>query len=197
MYCNHAPKRIASTTPYSQGFMFPYRHSRCRLGSPWVGPTNAAQKRHKLATVIPGATSTLSASSTYYLFFLCRCSVAFSSSFTHAAINLQPPLRTVLYQTPRSTGGIESIVRTNYSGHDTTLYKTQCAFEHKDLYGIWHDYIQLIYNCCISVSNITYHSSFSYRQLQCWKHSSVGDLYVLAQQRMTCSTSRSIVKKIQ
>ena len=31
----------------------------------------------------------------------------------HAAINLQPLLRSVLYQTPGSTGGIESIVRTN------------------------------------------------------------------------------------
>ena len=50
-------------TPYSQGFRFLDRHSRRRLGSnPWVGPINAALKRLKLATVTPGATSTLSAS---------------------------------------------------------------------------------------------------------------------------------------
>ena len=60
---NHAPKRIASTTPYFQGFRFLYRHSQRRLGSPWVGPIKAALKRLKLATVIPGATSTLSTSS--------------------------------------------------------------------------------------------------------------------------------------
>ena len=95
---HHAPKRIASTTPYSQGFRFLYRHSRRRLGSPWIGPINAALKRLKLATVTSGATSTLSASSASL--FLCRCSDAFSSSFTHAAIHLQPPSRTVLYQTP-------------------------------------------------------------------------------------------------
>ena len=41
---NHASKRIASTTPYSQGFRFFYRHRRPRLGSPWVGPINAALK---------------------------------------------------------------------------------------------------------------------------------------------------------
>ena len=60
---NHAPIRRASTTRYSQGFRFLFRHSRRRLGSPWVGPINAALKRLKLATVTPGATSTLSASS--------------------------------------------------------------------------------------------------------------------------------------
>ena len=96
---NHAPKRIASTTPYySQGVRFLYRHSRRRLGSPWVGPINAPLKRLKLATATPDATSTLSASSASL--FLCRCLDAFSSSFIHAAINLQPPSRTVLYQTP-------------------------------------------------------------------------------------------------
>ena len=60
---NHAPKRIASTAPYSQGFRLLYRHSRRRLGSPWVDPINAALKCLKLATVTPGATSTLSVSS--------------------------------------------------------------------------------------------------------------------------------------
>ena len=34
---------IVSTTPYSQGFRFLYRHSRRRLGGPWVGPINAAK----------------------------------------------------------------------------------------------------------------------------------------------------------
>ena len=101
---NHAPKRIASTTPYSQGFRFLYRHSRRRSGSPWVGPINAALKHLKLATVTPGATSTLSASSVPL--FLYRCSGAFSSSFTHAAINLQPLSRTVLYQTPGSSAAV-------------------------------------------------------------------------------------------
>ena len=85
---NHAPKGIASTTPYSQGLRFLYRHSRRRLGSPWVGPINAALKRLKLATVTPGATSTLSASSSSL--FLCRCSDAFSSSFTHALSRYSP-----------------------------------------------------------------------------------------------------------
>ena len=65
-YLAFAPKGITSSTtvtPYSQGFIFLYRRCRRRLGSPWVGPTNATLKRLKLATVIPGATSTLSASS--------------------------------------------------------------------------------------------------------------------------------------
>ena len=66
-----------------------------------IGPISAALKRLKLATVTPGATSTLSASSTSL--FLCRCSDAFSSSFTRAAINLQPLSPTVLYQTPGSS----------------------------------------------------------------------------------------------
>ena len=66
---NHTPKRIASTTPYSQGPRFLDKHSRRRLGNPWVGPINAALKRLKLAPVTPGATSTLSASSASL--FLC------------------------------------------------------------------------------------------------------------------------------
>ena len=99
-----APKDIASTTPHSQDFRFLYRHSRRRWGSPWVGPINAALKRLKLATVTPGATSTLSASSASL--FLCRCSDAFSSSFTHAAINLQPPPRDALSQVPGSSAAV-------------------------------------------------------------------------------------------
>ena len=65
-YLAFAPEGVmASTTPYSQGFRFLCRHSRRRLGSPWVGPINAALKRLKLATVTPGATvtSTFSTSS--------------------------------------------------------------------------------------------------------------------------------------
>ena len=74
--------------------LFLYRHSRCRLGSPWVGPINTALNRLKLATVTPGAISTLS---TYFAsLFPCRCSDAFSSSFNHSAINLQPPSRTTV-----------------------------------------------------------------------------------------------------
>ena len=96
--CNHASKCIVSTTLYSQGFRFLYRHIRRRLGNPWVRPINAALKHLKLATVTPGATSTLSTS--YTFLFLCRCSDAFPSSFTHAAINLQPLSRAVLYQAP-------------------------------------------------------------------------------------------------
>ena len=92
-------------TPHSQGFSFLSRHSRHRLGSPWVGPINAARKRLKLATVTPGATSTLSASSPS-LFFCCRWLDAFSSSFTHAAINLQTPPCTALYHTPGSSAAV-------------------------------------------------------------------------------------------
>ena len=87
-YLTFAPEDIASTTMYSQGFGLLYRYSRRRLGSPWVGPINAALKRLKLATATQGATSTLSACSVSL--FLCWCLEAFSSSFTHAAINLQP-----------------------------------------------------------------------------------------------------------
>ena len=72
---NHAYKRKASTTPYSQGFRYIYQHSRRRLGSPWVGPINAALNPLKLATVTPVATPTLSVSPASL--FLCRCSDAF------------------------------------------------------------------------------------------------------------------------
>ena len=105
---NHAPKRIASTTPYSQGFRFLYRHSRRRLGRPWVGPINASLKRLKLATVTPGASSNLSASSASL--FLYRCSDAFSSSFIHAARKLQPSSRTVLYQASGSSAAVFQIL---------------------------------------------------------------------------------------
>ena len=95
---NHAPtKRLASTTPYSQGFRFLNRRNRRRFGSPWVGPINATLERHKLATVTPGATSTRPAASASL--FLCQCLDAFSSFLTHPAINLQLPSRSVLYQT--------------------------------------------------------------------------------------------------
>ena len=109
---NHAPKLIASTTPYSQGFRSLYKHSRRRSGSPWVGPINAALKRIKLAIVTSGAPSTWSAPSASLL--LCRCLDAFSSSFTHSAINLQPPSRTVLYQAPGSSEALfQSLVMPN------------------------------------------------------------------------------------
>ena len=86
-YLEFAPKDIVSTAPYSRSFRFLCRHSRHRLGSTWVGSIDADLKYLKLAaTVTPGTTSTLSASSAYL--FLCRCSDAFSSSFTHVAINL-------------------------------------------------------------------------------------------------------------
>ena len=91
---NHGPKRMTSTTPYTQSLRFLYRHSRRRLGSPWVGPINVALKRLKLATVTRGATSTLPAFSASL--FLCRCSDAFPSSFTHATVNLHRPSRTVV-----------------------------------------------------------------------------------------------------
>ena len=98
------PPQSLNDSPYSQGFMFLYRHSRRRLESTWAGPINAALKRLKLATVTPGVTSTLIASSASL--FLCRCLEVFYFSFTHhAAINLQPP-RTVLYQTPRSSEAV-------------------------------------------------------------------------------------------
>ena len=91
-------------TPYSQSFRLLYSQSRRRSGSPWVGPINAALNRLKLATVTPGATSTLSAYSASL--FLCRCWDVFSSSLTHAAINLQPRSRTVLYQAPGSSAPV-------------------------------------------------------------------------------------------
>ena len=82
-------------------FRLPYQHSRCRLGNPWVRPINAALKRLKLATVTPGAITSLSTSSASL--FRCRFSDAFFSSSTHAAINLQPPSHTVLCLTPESS----------------------------------------------------------------------------------------------
>ena len=91
----------STTTPYSQGFRLCYRHSRRRLGSPWVGPIKATLKRLKLAKVTPGATSTMFASPAYL--FFCRFPDALCSSPTHEAINLQPPPHIVLYQTPRSS----------------------------------------------------------------------------------------------
>ena len=55
---------FSPTKPHSQGFRLLYRHNRQRrFGSPWVGPIKEALKRFKLTTVTPGATSTLSASS--------------------------------------------------------------------------------------------------------------------------------------
>ena len=86
------------------GFQVFYRHIRRRLGSPWVGPINAALKRLKLATVIPSPTLTLSAS--YASLSVCRCSDAFSYSFTHAAMNLQPLSRTVLYLASGSSAAV-------------------------------------------------------------------------------------------
>ena len=88
------PKAVSTTTltPYSQGFRLLYRQNRRRLGSPWVGPINAALKRLKLAIVTPGATLTLSASSSAGV----RTHFPLPS-FAHAAMNLQPPSRTVLY----------------------------------------------------------------------------------------------------
>ena len=86
---------------------------------PWVGPINAALKHLKLATVIPGATLTLSASSASL--FLCRCLDAFLSSFTHAGINLQPPSRIVLYQAPGSSAAVfQSSVMPNSRRSSTT-----------------------------------------------------------------------------
>ena len=69
-YLVFSPEGIGFTIPYSQGFILLYRHSQCRLGSPWVRPIKAALKRLKLATVTPGATSALFAS--FASLFLCR-----------------------------------------------------------------------------------------------------------------------------
>ena len=109
---------MESKTLYSQGFRFLYRHSRRRLGIPCVGPINAALKRLKPATVTPGATLTLPAPSAYL--FLCRCSGVFFYSFTHAAINLQPPSRTVLYQTPGPSGAVLQFTRMSNSRQSST-----------------------------------------------------------------------------
>ena len=61
------------------------------------GFNHAALVRFMLATVTPDVTSILSTSSTSL--FLCRFLFAFSSFFTHAALNLQLILYTVLYKT--------------------------------------------------------------------------------------------------
>ena len=103
-YLAFAPKGIASTSLNSQGFRLLYEHRRRRLGSPWVGLINAGLKRLKLGTVTLDAASTLSASSAFL--FLCHFSDAVSSSLTHAAINLQPPSHTELYQTPGPSAGV-------------------------------------------------------------------------------------------
>ena len=74
---------------------------------------NAALERLKFATVPPGATPTLS---TYSSASLCLCQFldAFSCSLTHAAVNLQPSSRTVLYETPgSSTAVLQSPVMSN------------------------------------------------------------------------------------
>ena len=105
--CTHiafVPEGIVSRTPCSEGFRFLYRHSRCRLRSPWNGPFNAALQHLSPDTVTPGATSTFPACSPSL--FLCRYSGAFLPSFTYAAINLQPPPHTVLYQTPGSSAAV-------------------------------------------------------------------------------------------
>ena len=92
------------------GFQFSLsaQSSNQRLRSPWVGLINAALKRLKLATVTPSATLTLSASTASL--FLCRCSDAFSSSFTHAAINLKPSSCTVLCYTMYHTPGSSAVM---------------------------------------------------------------------------------------
>ena len=83
-------------------FWLPYRHSRRLIGSTWVGSIHAAAlNRLKLPTVTPGATTTWSASSVSLI--LCRYLGIFSSSLIHAAMHLQPPLDTVLYQAAGSS----------------------------------------------------------------------------------------------
>ena len=80
----------------------PYRRSRRCLGNPWAGPINAALKRLKIAAqslqVQPQPFSASSVSR--------RFSDAFSSSLTHATMNLQPPSHTVLYQNPGSSAAV-------------------------------------------------------------------------------------------
>ena len=94
-YLAFAPKSIASTTPYSQGFRVLFRHSQLRLESPWVGPTIATLKNLKLATVTLGTTLTLSVSSASL--FLCRFSGAFSSFFLQPCCSLPSPTRQWTY----------------------------------------------------------------------------------------------------
>ena len=91
-------------TPYSHGFRLLERHSRRRLGRSWVGPINAAQKRPKLATVTqvqPQPCPPLP-----LLFSFADVWTHFLVPYTHAAINLQPPPCTVLYQTPGSSAAV-------------------------------------------------------------------------------------------
>ena len=101
-YLAFAQKGVSYSIPYFQDFRLPYRRSRRRFGSPWVDPINAALKHLKLATVTPGVTSDLSAF--FASLFLCQVFDAFSSSFTRAAITMQSPLHTMLYQTQGSSG---------------------------------------------------------------------------------------------
>ena len=49
----HIISREPSTTPYSQGFRFFYRHSRRRLGSPWVGLTKRGSKTFHACYSLP------------------------------------------------------------------------------------------------------------------------------------------------
>ena len=58
-YLASAPKDVTSTTTYSQGFRFSSQSIRRRLESSWVGPTNAALKHLKLATVAVGCVQKL------------------------------------------------------------------------------------------------------------------------------------------
>ena len=96
------PKAYAIYNTVFPGFQTSLSAQR-RLGNRWVGPINTVLKLLKLATVTPGATSTLSASSASL--FLCRFLDAFPSSLTYAAINLQPPWHAALYQTRGQCGG--------------------------------------------------------------------------------------------
>ena len=92
---NHLPKRIASTT------LRTLRVSGFSNGTVMY----VVDVAKGVLEFAPGATSTSSASSAFL--FLCRCLDAFSSYLTHhAAINLQPPSCTVLYQTSGSSEAV-------------------------------------------------------------------------------------------
>ena len=130
--CNN---NIPTDSEIHQFIYSEFRNYRLRLewplGSPWVGPINAVRKRLKLATVTPGATSTLSASSASLYF--CRCWLdAFSSSLTHAAINLQPPSCTILEKnTIRKERTYDVLFIRRESGNGTKKYSEQATSPHK------------------------------------------------------------------
>ena len=99
-YLVFAPKGIILTIPYFQGFQTPLPAQPTPLGKS-LGRSNQRDSKTSRAcydhhrcnlNLVP--------------LFLCHFLGALSSSLTHVALNLQPPLRTVLYQSPGSSAAV-------------------------------------------------------------------------------------------